>query len=101
MNKFTHGTWNIGDGIISSQRLAYGGKYNVLIASTENNSVSLSEGKANARLIAAAPDLLEALEDMLNGWKYIRESHGDLYGVGWDRAQDKAVSAIARARGEA
>lgn len=54
---------------------------------------------ADAHLIAAAPDLLEALEDMLAGWKYIRESHGDLYGVGWDRAQDKATAAIARARG--
>ena len=28
------------------------------------------------------------------GWKYIRESHGDLYGVGWDRAQEKADDAI-------
>jgi hypothetical protein len=54
----------------------------------------------NAHLIAAAPDLLAALEDMLAGWKYIRESHGDIYGVGWDRAQDNAAAAIARARGE-
>lgn len=53
-----------------------------------------------ARLMAAAPELLEALEDMLSGWKYIRESHGDLYGVGWDRAQDKAEFAIAKAKGE-
>lgn len=37
---------------------------------------------------------LEALEDMNNGWKYIRSMHGDLYGVGWDRAQDKADAAI-------
>lgn len=36
---------------------------------------------------------LEALEDMNCGWKYIRESHGDLYGVGWDRAQQKADDA--------
>jgi hypothetical protein len=58
------------------------------------------EQNANARLVSAAPDLLEALRDMLSGWKYIRESHGDLYGVGWDRAQEKAVSAIAKAVGE-
>ena len=37
---------------------------------------------------------LEALEDMYCGWKYIREVHGDLYGVGWDRAQGKAEDAI-------
>ena len=36
----------------------------------------------------------EALKDMNCGWKYIRESHGDLYGVGWDRAQEKADDAI-------
>lgn len=42
-------------------------------------------------------DLLEALKDMRNGWRYIRETHGDLYGVGWDRAEDKANAAITRA----
>lgn len=41
--------------------------------------------------------LLEALEDMLNGWRYIRRSHGDLYGVGWDRAEEKAQAAIDKA----
>ena len=44
--------------------------------------------------------LLEALKDMRAGWKYIRETHGDLYGVGWDRAQSKADSAIALAQGD-
>lgn len=54
----------------------------------------------DALLISAAPDLLEALQDMLSGWKYIREQHGDLYGVGWDRAQDKAQAAISKALGD-
>jgi hypothetical protein len=35
-----------------------------------------------------------ALLDMLSGWKYIRSTHGDLYGVGWDRAQSKAEAAL-------
>lgn len=35
-----------------------------------------------------------ALLDMLSGWKYIRSFHGDLYGVGWDRAQTKAEEAL-------
>ncbi len=56
--------------------------------------------EANASLIVAAPDLYAALEDMLSGWKYIREMHGDLYGVGWDRAQEKAEAALSQARGE-
>jgi hypothetical protein len=56
--------------------------------------------RGDVRLMEAAPDLLEALQDMLSGWKYIREQHGDLYGVGWDRAQDKATAAISKALGE-
>lgn len=55
---------------------------------------------ANQRIMAAAPELLDALQDMLSGWKYIREQHGDLYGVGWDRAQNKAIEAISKALGE-
>jgi hypothetical protein len=51
-------------------------------------------------LIAAAPELLAALQDMLGGWRYIRQFHGDLYGVGWDRAQQAAEAAIAKATGE-
>ena len=51
-------------------------------------------------LIAAAPELLEALQDMLSGWKYIRQTHGDLYGVGWDRAEQKATEAITKALGQ-
>ena len=43
-----------------------------------------------------AGELLEALWDMNAGWKYIRDQHGDLYGVGWDRAQNKADAALIR-----
>lgn len=39
-------------------------------------------------------DLRCALEDLLSGWRYIRESYGDLYGVGWNRAQRKAEQAL-------
>ncbi len=38
--------------------------------------------------------LREALKDMLNGWRYIRETYGDFYGVGWDRAEQKALYAL-------
>lgn len=34
------------------------------------------------------------MRDMLSGWKYIRSTHGDLYGVGWDRAQEKVERAL-------
>lgn len=44
-------------------------------------------------------ELLGALRDMYAGWKYIRSTHGDLYGVGWDRCDKKAREAIAKAEG--
>lgn len=42
-------------------------------------------------------ELIEALRDALAGWRYIRMCHGDLYGVGWDRVEDKATAALSRA----
>src|SRR5690554_6545988 len=74
--------------------------FNRFSAHVQDAHTGEHELNANARLIAAAPELREALEDMLSGWKYIRESHGDLYGVGWDRAQNKARAAIAKVKGE-
>ena len=52
--------------------------------------------KANAHLIAAAPDLLEALEEAISmlGSRLIK----DTFGYDW---HEKATAAIARARGEA
>ena len=47
----------------------------------------------------AAPDLLEALKDMVSGWRYIRQQHGDLPGVGWNRAEKNAIAAIFKATG--
>lgn len=35
-----------------------------------------------------------ALTDMLSGWRYIRETYGDLTGIGWDRAEQKARNAL-------
>ena len=43
----------------------------------------------------AIPAVVEAFRDMLSGWHYIRQHHGDLYGVGWDRAETKASAALA------
>jgi hypothetical protein len=64
------------------------------VASSNDNA------EANARLIAASPGMLEALEDILCGWRYIRQNplHKAIYGVGWDRAQEKAEAAIRKAK---
>lgn len=61
------------------------------------------QGKINifdemARLERERDEAREALRDMLSGWKYIRSVHGDLYGVGWDRAQSKAETALEAAK---
>jgi hypothetical protein len=54
------------------------------------------EMHANARLIAAAPDLLEALERCLNFIENTESEMGDTLECG-----DKARAAIAKAKGEA
>ena len=46
----------------------------------------------NRELLQQARD---ALEDNRSGMAYIRQSHGDLYGVGWERAEQKAQKALA------
>lgn len=56
--------------------------------------------RRDVNLMQAAPELLEALQDMLSGWQYIRKTHGDLYGVGWDRAEQKAKDALSKALGQ-
>ena len=54
-----------------------------------NDVVSRAES-AEARV----KELEAALADMLSGWRYIRENHGDLYGVGWDRCEQSAKAAL-------
>jgi len=61
------------------------------IASVYRNVDGTGHNKANARLIAAAPDLLAACEAILSGW-----GHQD----GVSRAVEKARAARAKARGE-
>ena len=50
---------------------------------------------ANARLIAAAPDLLAALQHMVDMY----QRHFDVMPVAWQTADDIARAAIARATG--
>ena len=47
-----------------------------------------------AALLAEGRLLKEATEDLLGGWRYIRQAYGDLYGVGWGRAQHKGEQAL-------
>lgn len=56
------------------------------------------DDEKDARLIAAAPELLEALEAFVN---YNAEANGDVSITSNDALWIKAESAIAKARGEA
>jgi len=54
-------------------------------------------GEASA--LERAAKVCDAMQDALAGWRYIRAAHGDLYGVGWDRVEEKLHQAIEQARG--
>lgn len=38
--------------------------------------------------------LVEALEDAMSALQYVRENHGDLYGVGFDRVREAGTKAL-------
>lgn len=44
--------------------------------------------------LAREAGLRGAANDALAGWRYIRQEHGDLYGVGWDRVEGKLGDAL-------
>lgn len=87
MNKHTPGPWRVGD----AGAAVFGPKRsdNVLetIATLSKRPLILNETKANARLIACAPEMLEALEA-------VHRMIGD------DPSFDFCSALIAKARGE-
>ena len=83
MSKHTPGPW-----IINGNKIDGNGYH---LASV--NSHSTTEGRANAQLIAAAPELIEALE-LCRSHMYEHASNTQ------DGAFDKLCSAIAKATGE-
>ena len=86
----TPGPWSVLAGtIIKSNDRGY-------IAKTPAaNMPTFEEDRANARLIAAAPDLLEALKHMVLAFDVGDFAHTTLNGRGWS-ALDDARKAIAR-----
>jgi hypothetical protein len=91
MSQHTPGPWEIDQAIrhgftVYSQQAGF-----IVGYMDEEGRYGAVESEANARLIAAAPDLLEALEELL----VQREGH-----YSTQTAWDKARAAIAKARGE-
>ena len=99
MGKHTPGPWAIDESHINGSINA--GKRHVALASfynchDEEVRVTRDQQKANAQLIAAAPDLLAALKQALEALE-----RADDYGVpGLGRIIDAADDAIRKAEGE-
>ena len=98
----TPGPWYVGTEfndqgrhIYAAQKVRHedGDEWHPLIACTDDDE-RLVDWQANARLIAAAPDLLEALQRMLDA-----PSHGTHEAM--RRANEAARAAIAKATGAA
>jgi hypothetical protein len=89
-------TWTI-DGCISMQNLdIVRGGNRIAMIDCENEALSDSDILTNARLIAAAPDLLAALE----WWQaQMRDDNCDDMGKLLDDMSAKAHAAIAKAKG--
>lgn len=92
----TPGKWNVVGGEVFSMdndaricQVFSGGDSQKLL----NKAVSSYEADANARLIAAAPELLEALERMLDECIIPNHRISDI--------EEKSRAAIAKARGQA
>jgi hypothetical protein len=90
-------TWTI-DGCISMQNLdIVRGGNRIAMIDCENEALSDSDILANARLIAAAPDLLAALETAL---EMLIDSWGDeQIAAGDDQVANVIKDAIAKAQG--
>ena len=65
------------------------------------DGITQDEMRANAHLIAAAPDLLEALEEVLDGLGFLSGGDHELEGYGIDEARGAEIrAAIAKAKGQ-
>ena len=95
MSKHTPGPWIVDEACLVWAEAA--GEYVALTDHDDAAPIPMEQREANARLIAAAPELLEALEAL--------SPHRTGYGQSMDwqaynEAQKKARAAIAKAKGE-
>lgn len=100
--KYTPGPWVV-DPAVRQGFTVYAPKEGFIVGTQdEEGRYGAIESEANARLIAAAPDLLEALCDMLEvhgvRWEHVRGDSS--IPASWVELSDKARAAIAKAAGE-
>ena len=95
--KHTPGPWEVGVGLQIFYKPRAKGFY---LARVLNTPAGINQTTANARLIAAAPELLEALEAIATIGSRATTSHDTNCPCATCLLTDKARSAIAKATGE-
>lgn len=105
MSGYTKGPWRLQDGHYPSMKEINGPSFNitVVMSATDISFEEYLRRDADARLIAAAPDLLEALEDLVKSNVEHNKRVAEIVGkpTGWhDGYLDKGRAAIAKAKGE-
>jgi len=98
---FTKGPWKVEASSLNKSGVPH--SYYIIDSSDEWNAVASTFANANlpnARLIAAAPDLLEALETLVNLDDNYGPFGGEMYQDMIESVWDKARAAIAKARGQ-
>lgn len=91
MTKHTPGPWHVG---MRPGPIIYGTKGDQV--ADLRGFLDIDETSANARLIAAAPDLLDAMQSMVDAY----QTHFDVMPVAWQTYDSIARAALAKARGE-
>ena len=104
--RWTLGPWRLGDDATGKALTIWAAEPGVCITSVFDNRMGddtppMSQAKANARLIASAPELYEALAgllDVLN--EYVGWRNTATHEPRETTAENKARAALAKARGE-
>lgn len=91
----TLGSWSINDWPQKNAEITIGAIGTPLIAIVPLRDVSINEQKANAHLIAAAPDLLESLKNIWKAEFGSEKFNDSVKGTYWETA----FKAIAKAEG--
>ena len=99
MNKaYSPGPWKTTHSELTGYRVSDSTGWGVAVVLKDTND------EANARLIAAAPQMLEALEACAAYWHYKRSpgipEHSELVSLSAEQAQKLIRAAIAAAKGE-